>query len=149
MATGTIRGKGKPKGFRLIPEGEQVLHITEVEGTPRAAIQNVSMEMHDANGISLTGNRKQTYDLNSDGGYAAFYYLVLNGLGKDLDEGDEFDISELEDIYILAEIVHKRVPKKDDPDTIYTFSNIAKVIGPAEPFAADTADDSADDEDYE
>ena len=156
MATGTIRGKGKPKGFQLIPEGEQVLHITGVEGTPRAAIQTVSMEMHNADGISLTGNRKQSYNLNNDGGYAAFYYLVLNGLGVDLDEGDEFDIADLEDVYVLAEIVHNKVPKKDKdsgqviPDEYMTFANIKKIIGPAEPFAAASkADDSGDDEDYE
>ena len=149
MTTGTITGKGKPKGFRLIPEGEQVLHITNVEGIPRAAIKKVSMDMHDADGVSLTGKRKQTYDLENEGGYAAFYYLVLNGLGKDLDEGDEFDISELDDIYITAEIVHN---KKDYEDKTLTFANIKSIIGPGEPFETDDApagEAAEDDEDYE
>ena len=148
MATGTVRGKGKPKGFRLIPEGEQILHITEVAGKPRAGIKLVEMKMTNVDGISLTGSRKQVYDLESDGGYAAFYYLVLNGLGIDLDDGDEFDISELEDAYIVADIVHKHVPRREG-DGEMTFSNIAKVIGPAPGFEDVEDDEDESDEDYD
>jgi len=148
MATGTVRGKGKPKGFRLIPEGEQILHITEVAGKPRAGIKLVEMKMTNVDGISLTGSRKQVYDLENDGGYAAFYYLVLNGLGVDLEEGDEFDIAELEDAYIVADIVHKHVPRREG-DGEMTFSNIAKVIGPAPGFEDVEDDEDESDEDYD
>lgn len=140
MATGVVRGKGKPKGFRLVPEGKQVLHITEVEGKPRANIKLVEMKMTNKDGISLTGSRKQTYNLEDEGGYAAFYYLVLNGLGIDLNEGDEFDLSELEDSYIVAEVVHREKPRYDGAGTI-TFANIAKVLGPATGFEDDIMSD--------
>lgn len=144
----TVTGKGKPKGFRLVPEGEQVLHITEVKGLPRSNVKQVEMKMTDAEGVSLTGNRKQTYDLTSDGGYAAFYYLVLNGFGVDLDDGDEFDIDQLEDTYVVAEIVHKEVEKKDGTGVL-TFSNIAKVVGKADGFdGAAPASSDGDDEDW-
>lgn len=148
MATGVIIGKGKPKGFRLIPEGEQILHITEVAGKPRVGIKLVKMKMTNVDGISLTGLRKQTYNLENDGGYAAFYYLVLNGLGIDLNAGDEFDISELEDAYIVADIVHKHVPRREG-DGEMTFNNIAKVIGPASGFEDIEDDEDESDEDYD
>jgi hypothetical protein len=135
-----VTGKGKPQGFRLMDEGEQVLHIESVTGLPRAKVTNVEVAFRNEDGIPL----KNKYDLTSDGGYAAFYFLVLNGLGVDLDEGDEFDIDDLNDKYVLAEIVHKDGSKPRDDGTVAVFANIRKVLGPGMPFGAASSDDDDD-----
>ena len=137
-----VRGKGKPKGFRLMDEGEQVLHILEVKGLPRANVTNVEVKFENEEGIAL--NNK--YDLTSDGGYAAFYYLVLNGMGVDLDEGDEFDIDNLAGQFVLAEIVHKDGTRPRDDGTTATFANIKRVVGPGTPFGTATVSDEDEDE---
>jgi hypothetical protein len=147
---GTVTGKGKPKGFRLIPEGEQIVHIKNVKGLPRDNVSVVTMDMVNAEGLGFTGKYPQKYDLKSDGGYAAFYFLVLNGLGVDLDEGDQFDIDQLEDKFVEVDIVHKEGTKPREDGTFPIFANIKATIGPAEGFEGATAAPvKADDEDWE
>jgi len=130
----TVTGKGRPKGFQLIPEGNQVLHITNVVGKPRANVKLVEMDMHNVDGISLTGKRKQSYNLDNEGGYAAFYWLVKGLFDIDLDDGDQFDIDQLEGAYGVFEIVHKKVEKNDGSGDFLTFSNIKSTVGPADGF---------------
>jgi hypothetical protein len=129
----TVKGKGKPQGFRLMPEGQQNLHIVKVEGLPRANVELVKVKFVNEDGITLDNK----YDLTSDGGYAAFYYLVLNGLGVDLDEGDEFNIDDLDDKYVLVEIVHKEGTKPREDGSVAVFANIKATIGPGTPFGDD------------
>ena len=139
-----VTGKGKPKGFQMIPEGEHVLHITNVKGLPRDNVSVVTMDMLNADGLGFNGKYPQKYDLKSDGGYAAFYFLVKNGYGVDLDEGDEFDIDQLEDTYVKVEIIHKEGTKAREDGSFPTFANIKQTIGKGEPFdapAAETAED--------
>ena len=133
----TVKGRGKPQGFRLMPEGEQTLHIEEVKGLPRDNVTMVEVAFRNAEGIPL----KNKYDLTNDGGYAAFYFLVLNGLGVDLDEGDEFDIDDLEDKYVIVEIVHKEGTRPREDGSVAIFANIKAAIGPGEPFGDDAEDD--------
>ena len=133
-----VKGKGKPQGFRLMPEGEQTLLITKAEGKPRADVQLVEVEFVNAEGITL----KNKYDLTTDGGYAAFYYLVLNGLGVDLDEGDEFNIDEMPGNYVKVEIVHKEGTKPREDGSVAVFANIRQTLGVGEPFGEDA--DSGD-----
>jgi hypothetical protein len=125
-----VVGKGRPKGFRLMPEGEQNLKITKVVGLPRANVTNVEVDFVNEDGITL----KNKYDLTSDGGYAAFYFLVLNGMGIDLDEGDQFDIDQLDGQFVSVEIVHKEGTKPREDGTVAVFANIRATLGKGTPF---------------
>lgn len=136
---GTVTGKGKPEGFVVMPEGHQNLHITEVKGIPRENISVVTMMMHNEDGISLTGTRPQKYDLDTKGGYAAFYWLLKKAFDIDLAEVDEFDIDQLEDTYAICDIVHtvkeyEADEENDRPARKLTFANIKETIGPGTPF---------------
>ena len=144
---GTVTGKGKPKGFKMIDEGAQVLHITDVKGAPRTNVTIVTMNMLNEEGLGFGGKYPQKYDLSTEGGYAAFYFLVKNGYDIDLDEGDQFDIEDLEDTYVLVDIIHKEVQRKDGTGTVI-FANIKATIGPGEPFSTAAATET-DDEDYD
>lgn len=135
----TVQGKGKPKTFEPLEEGAHVLRISDVTGIPRANVTTVTMKMLTADGRGWD-KYPQKYDLNTDGGYAAFYFLVKNGLGIDLNEGDEFYIEQLEGKFVEVEVVHKDNP--NNPDRPYV--NIAKTIGAGEPF--DVADTDEDEE---
>jgi hypothetical protein len=131
----------KPKGFRLMPEGERTLLITKIEGIPRAKITNVKAEFVDAEGITL----KNSYNLTIDGGYAAFYYLVTNGLGVELD-GD-FDIDQLQGKFVEVNIVHKDGTKAREDGTFPVFANIGSTLGVGTPFAVEGGSEPVDDED--
>ena len=139
MATVTF-GK-KPTGWTMIPEGRHVLHITKVQGLPRANVTSVTMEMHNAEGLGFGGKYPQKYDLTTDGGYAAFYFLVKNGLGIDLNEGDAFNLDDLEGKFVEVDIVHKDGKKPREDGTFPVFANIAATVGPGEPFEVE-GDDS-------
>jgi len=131
----TVTGRGKPKGWTLMDAGEQTLLITKVTGTPRTEVTNVEVEFVNEDGIPLSNN----YDLEVQGGYAAFYYLVLNGAGVDLDEGTKFNINDLEGLYVLVEIVHKEGTKPKADGTFPIFANIAQTIGKGVPFDTEHA----------
>ena len=140
-----VIGRGKPKGFRLLDEGEQTLKIVEVEGLPRVNVTNVKIKFVDVEGITL----KNKYDLASEGGYAAFYFLVLNGLGVDLNEGDAFDIDQLLNQFVLVEIVHKDGTRENAQGVIPIFANIKQTLGAGTPFGDTDAPVEDDAEDYE
>lgn len=140
---GTVTGRKAPQGFKMIPEGEHVLHVTNVKGMPRDNVTLVTMDMKNAEGLGFGGKYPQKYDLTSDGGWAAFYFLLKNGYGIDLSEGDSFDIEKLEDTYVTVEIVHKEGTKPRDDGSYPVFANIKATVGPGEPFeSAEDSDDS-------
>lgn len=142
-----ITGKGTPTLFKMIPEGIQTLHITNVKGLPRDNVTTVTMDMLNADGLGFSGKYPQKYDLNSQGGYAAFYFLVLNGFGIDLKEGDSFDIDRLEDTYVEVEIVHKDGTKPREDGTFPVFANVKSTIGKGVPFGnSDAKTESTGDE---
>ncbi len=127
-----FRGKGKPKGFTMLPEGEQTLHVFDVKAIPRANPSVITMKMLNEEGIGFD-KYPQKYDLSSDGGYAAFYYFMLNGYGVDISE-DEVDLSIIEDSFVEVEIVHKEGTK---PGT--KFANIKYTLGPGDSFEVEEA----------
>ena len=131
----TVKFDRKPQGFRTMPEGEQVLRIESVLGLPRANVTNVEIVFKNEEGITL----KNKYDLTSDGGYAAFYYLVSKGCGIELD--GEFDIDELVGRFVEVEIVHKEGTKLREDGTYPVFANIKSTIGPGEPFGDESGED--------
>lgn len=134
-----IKGRGVPQGFTRIPEGEHILHVFDVEALPRVNPTIVTAKMVNKDGLGWD-KYPQKWDLDTDGGYAAFYYFMLNGYGVDLSE-DEVDLRIVEDSYVLAEVVYK---PNSDPSK-HPYVNIAKTIGPADGFEGDGA--RADDDD--
>lgn len=116
------------KPFRLMPEGEQTLHIEKVEGLPRANVTTVTVTFANEDGIKLINK----YDLTNDGGYAAFYYLVTVGCGFDVN--DNFDIDNLAGRFVRVEIVHKNGSKPREDGTYAVFANIKTTLGEGEPF---------------
>jgi len=139
-----VIGKGKPKGFRMLDEGTHNLKIVEVIGLPRANVTNVEVKFVSEDGINL----KNKYDLTSDGGWAAFYFLVLNGLGVDLNEGDSFDIDDLAGKFVEVEIVHKEGKQPRADGSVAVFANIAATVGQGTAFGEEMAGTAAEDEDY-
>jgi len=121
-----VVGKGRPKGFRLLDEGEQNLKIVEVKGLPRANVTNVEIKFVDV-------------------------FLVLNGLGVDLNEGDAFDIDQLLNQFVLVEIVHKDGTRENANGVIPVFSNIKQTLGKGVPFGDVSTEETADgdDEDFD
>lgn len=138
-----VKFGSKPKGFRLMEEGETTLKITKVKGLGRPQIKSVALEFVDAEGIVLKNN----YDLTTDGGYAAFYYLVQNGMGVDLEDGSAFDIDELLNQYILVDIVHREGTKPGADGKPMIFANIKATLGPGESF--DSEDSEPEDGEWE
>lgn len=121
----------KPQGFRLMDEGNQTLLITEIKGLPRANVTNVEVKFINEDGIKLTNK----YDLTNDGGYGAFYYLVQNGCGIELD--GEFDIDTLVGKYVEVEIVHKEGTRPREDGSMAIFANIRSTVGVGVPFGDD------------
>jgi len=143
-----VTGRGKPTSFQMLPEGPHTLHITNVKGLPRDNVTVVTMEMVNKDGLGFKGKYPQKYDLTSDGGWTAFYFLVLNSLGIDINEGDSFNIDQLEDTYVEVEIIHKDGTKPREDGSFPVFTNIKATIGKGIPFGDDTPVESAD-EDFE
>lgn len=147
----TIIGRGKPQGFSLIPEGEQNVRITDVKsassvqsvgGRRVSTVSEVTVYFANADGDKFNSR----YNLAIDGGYAAFYYLVLNGLGIDISEG-EFDVNELIGHYVIVDLVHRQGTKPKDDGTFATFVNIKRTIGQGTAFGEVEEEVDADDED--
>ena len=128
----------RPQGFRLMPEGQNVLKITKAEGTPRTNVTNVEVSFVDAEGITL----KNRYDLTIDGGYAAFYYLATIGCEFD---ADTIDINDMVGRYVTVEIVHNEGSRPLADGRIPVFANIKTVTGPGAPFDEDEAEDDGSD----
>jgi hypothetical protein len=138
-----VKGRGKPVGFKMIPEGNQVVHVTDVKGIPRENVTVITMKMVNSDGLGWD-KFPQKYDLTSEGGY----YLLLNGYGINLEDGDSFNIDALEDTYVEVEVVHKDVPAKDGNGT-KTFANIRATVGPGEAFGAEAPAESGENWDEE
>lgn len=140
MATVNFNRKPESNGFRLLPEGDQNLRITAIEGIPRANVTQVTVDFVSEDGIKF----KNRYDLTNEFGYNAFYYLVNNGCGFDLD--GEFDINACVGKFVVLNIVHKKGTKEREDGTFPTFVNVKYVVGAGEPFGdADVvADDDTD-----
>lgn len=133
-----VVGRGKPTSNWDLDEGEQSFLITKVKGFPRdpkpsEGLTNVEIAFVSIDKVPL----KNKYDLTVDGGYAAFYWLVKNGLNIDLEEGEPFDVNQLQDAYVMLDIIHK--PR----DNGGVFNNIRATVGPGEPFAVDSEGDES------
>jgi len=129
--------------FRIIPEGVQTLKITKVSGIPRAAVTSVTVSFATEDGIT----QDMKYDLTNQYSYNAFYYLVSNGCGFDLD-GD-FDIDNMVGKYVEVEIRHRDGARPREDGTFPVFANIKRTIGAGTPFGGEATTTEADTDDWD
>lgn len=114
--------------FRLVPEGERKLRITEVKVTPSGKPNKMTLKMEDVeDGSSLMNS----YNFDNETSLWAMGQMLNAALGTE--DGDEFDTSNANDlvgIVLLCEVKHSEYNDK-------TYANIHKVIS------------RVDDDDYE
>ena len=109
-------------GFQVMPEGEQVLKITNAEYD----------EDFGKAVFTLTNAKGQTCQerfslLNQDGSpnekaLGAFSFFAKNAMNDF--EMEDVDPAELVGRYIRAEVIHNKVPSTKDPTKMMTFVNL-------------------------
>lgn len=137
-----VAGRGKPKSNFDVPEGADTFKVTKFEAVPRANPNLVNATFVNSDGGTVTNK----YDLDSDGGYAAFYNFMLYGYDVDLSEDNVVvNTDDIVDTFVELEIVHKPREKGG------VFNNVKATIGPGEPFGDGTTDAAPveGDEDWE
>lgn len=115
------------KGFKLVPEGERILKITNAECTPSGKPDKLKVTFEDVKG---GGTINSKYDFNNPMGLFAMGKLVEVALG--FKDGDEFDTStdtqKLIGKELICEVAHSKGTKANDKGEFPTFANIKKVI---------------------
>ena len=109
-------------GFQIMPEGEQVLKITAAEYDEDFG--KAVFTLANAKGQTCRENFNL---LNQDGSpnekaMNAFSFFAKNAM-NDFDMED-VDPAELVGRYIRAEVIHNKVPSRDDPTKTKTFVNL-------------------------
>ena len=109
-------------GFQIMPEGEQVLKITKAEYDEDFGKATFTL----ANAKGQTCQERFSL-LNQDGSpnekaLNAFSFFAKTAM-NDFDLED-IDPAELVGHYILAEVIHKKVPSNKDPAKMMTFVNL-------------------------
>lgn len=115
------------EGFKIVPEGEQVLEIVKVEAKPSGRPTAIHITFKDSTGAQLI-NR---YDLSVQGAVNAFGRVCKYTLNtQDADEIDTTtDLPKMIGKKIVCEIVHTKGTQARDDGTYPTFANISKVLG--------------------
>lgn len=109
-------------GFQIMPEGEQVLKITNAEYDEDFGKAVFTL----ANAKGQTCQERFSL-LNQDGSpnekaLSAFSFFAKNAM-NDFDMED-VDPAELVGRYIRAEVIHNKVPSTKDPTKMMTFVNL-------------------------
>lgn len=109
-------------GYRPIPEGEQVLKITDVKHD--VDFGKVCFTLMNADNLT---HRETFYLLNNDNtpnerAMNAFSFFAKNAM-NDFDMED-VDPVELVGRYIRVEVIHNKVPSNQDPTKTKTFVNL-------------------------
>ena len=109
-------------GFQRIPEGEHVLKITKAEHDEDFG--KLTFTLENVKGLSC---QERFSLLNQDNtpnekALAAFSFFAKTAM-NDFDMED-VDPAELVGHYILAEVIHKQVPSRNDPTKMTTFVNL-------------------------
>ena len=111
-------------GFTIIPEGNHIFRIYDVEYNPDFG--KLIVKMVNAKGIihierfSLMGNDGNPNDAACN----AFSYFAKTALNNFALE--EIDHTDIIGRYIGGEITHTKLPSKKDPNETLTFANIGK-----------------------
>ena len=121
-------------GFVLIPEGEYVFRIYDVEYDEDFG--KILVKLVNAQGLTHTErftikNADDEYNEKALNAFSYFAKTALNDFGA---EGIE--LSELIDRYIRAEVTHTVLPNRNDPTKTVTFANLGDK-SPADGFDTD------------
>lgn len=118
--------------FKLVPEGERVLTITNAEFRPVGKPQELRVTFQDTEG----GTISTTYDMNNKTGLFIMGVLISTALG--LQDGDDFDTKDVDKLVnkkLLCEIVHRNGQQPNKNGEVPTFVNIKRIIKLADDYA--------------
>lgn len=111
--------------FKLVPEGERVLTITNAEFRPVGKPQELRVTFQDTEG----GTIYTTYSRNTDMGKFLMGILISTALGlQDNDFFDTDDVGQLVGKKLLCEVVHRNGSKPNENGEVPTFANIKRII---------------------
>lgn len=116
------------ESFPLIPQGEQVIRIKEVDDKEYEKFQKLTVVVEDASGASAKVNFNFVKDDGTENEVAEGIYTRMCRAAFDDQTLDECDWDDLAGCYVRVEIVHNEGNKGG------TFANVAKWIGPAAKF---------------
>ncbi|MDL2280349.1 hypothetical protein LJC10_00650 [Selenomonadales bacterium OttesenSCG-928-I06] len=114
--------------FTLVPAGEQVLRIKEVDDSNYEEFDKLVVIYEDVDGNTLKENFMFTNNDDEPNETADWIYTKLGRLALQDQTLDEIDYEDFPDCYILAEIEHREGSKGG------TFANIKKYIDSADGF---------------
>ena len=109
-------------GFQIMPEGEQVLKITKAEydedfGKAVFTLTNVKGQTcQERFNLLMQDGSPNEKALNS---FSFFAKTAMNDFDM-----EDVDPTELVGHYILAEVIHNKVPSNQDPTKMKTFVNL-------------------------
>ena len=118
--------------FKLVPEGERILTITNAEFRPVGKPQELRVTFQDTEG----GTISTTYDMNNKTGLFIMGVLVSTALG--LQDGDDFDTKDVDKLVnkkLLCEIVHRNGQQPNENGEVPTLANIKRIIKLADDYA--------------
>ena len=124
-------------GFTIIPEGTYVFRV--YAATYDEEFGKIEVKLVNAAGMTHTErfSIKNKNDELNEGALNAFSYFaktVLNDFSL-----EDIDPAELVDHFVCAEVVHTKLPSKNDPNKIVTFANLGDK-SPAEYFDFEPVD---------
>lgn len=104
------------KGFTLLPEGRQVLKITQIDNKEKFG----KIEIHFVNkeGIKHT----ERFMLKTEGGLKVFSYLAHTIL--DNWDDDNVETEDLLEKFVSVEVVHNKVESTKTAGEFVTFANL-------------------------
>ena len=129
-------------GFKIVPEGERILKITEYKAIPSGNPEKISMVMEDTEGGRIFNN----FDLKNEKSVYAFGLLCEKALG--IKDGDLFDVindgKKLVGISLKCEVKHSVGTTLNANGEYPTFANVRKVIAKVEENFELPFDDNSD-----
>lgn len=116
------------ESYPLIPTGEHVLKIKEVDESEYAKFQKLTVVVEDVNGAAARMNFNFIKDDGTPNDVAEGIYTRLCRAALDDQTLDEIDTEDLPGCFFRAEIEHNEGSKGG------IFANIRKILGHAEKF---------------
>lgn len=121
------------EGWALIPEGEQIIRIKEIDESDYDKFQKITVVYEDASGSTGKENFNFVKDDGTPNAVADGIYTRMGRTLLDDQTLDEIDSDELVGCYALVEIQHTESSKGG------TFANIKKWLAPAKGFNKTTS----------
>ena len=112
----------------LIPQGEQVLRIKEVDDKDYSKFEKITVILEDVNGIPVKCNFNFVKDDGTANDVAEGIYTRMCRAALNDQTLDECDWDDIVGCFVRVEIEHNEGSKGG------TFANIKKWVGPAEKF---------------